>query len=102
MLSAAKGLPYDYVLNTGDNLAHDFREKFDGARASRATTRNFVIKTLRFVNRMLKKSFPGAPLIYGLGNNDSVCGDYKVAPAQHDARASSAATCRWSPASRRR
>ena len=46
---------------------------------------------------MLKKSFPGAPLIYGLGNNDAVCGDYKVAPAQHDARAS-----RPRPAGRRR
>ena len=29
---------------------------------------------------MLRKSFPGAPLIYAPGNNDAVCGDYKVAP----------------------
>ena len=81
MLSAARGVHYDYVLNTGDNLAHDFREKFLAAGGKPSGYQNFVIKTLRFVNRMLTKSFPGAPLIYGLGNNDAVCGDYKVAPA---------------------
>ena len=81
MLSAAQGVHYDYVLNTGDNLAHDFREKYLAAGGKQNRYQEFVIKTLRFVNLMLTKSFPGAPLIYGLGNNDAVCGDYKVAPA---------------------
>ena len=80
MLSAARGVRYDYVLNTGDNLAHDFREKYLAAGGQPNGYPEFVIKTLRFVNLMLTKSFPGAPLIYGLGNNDAVCGDYKVAP----------------------
>ena len=80
MLSAAQGPPYDYVLNTGDNLAHGFRQKFDGAHGTAGDYQSFVIKTLLFVDRMLKQSFPGAPLIYSLGNNDAVCGDYMLAP----------------------
>lgn len=81
MLSAAQGVHYDYVLNTGDNLAHDFRAKYLAAGGKLDGYQKFVIKTLRFVNLMLTKSFPGSPLIFSLGNNDAVCGDYKVAPA---------------------
>src|SRR5262249_4645894 len=40
----------------------------------------FVIKALQFVDRMLAQSFPGVPLISTLGNNDSTCGDYMLAP----------------------
>ena len=87
MLAAAKGLSgndggrvrYDYVLNTGDNLAHGFRKKFLAAGGQEAAYQGFVVKTLRYVDRMLRKRF-GAPLIYAPGNNDAVCGDYKVAP----------------------
>ncbi len=88
MLSAAKGMiggdgkraRYDYVLNTGDNLSHGFRDAFRKAGGKERDYRRFVIKTLRFVDRMLRKSFRSAPLIYAPGNNDAVCGDYKVAP----------------------
>jgi sphingomyelin phosphodiesterase acid-like 3 len=87
-LAAARGVTngngrpvrYDYVLNTGDNLAHDFRDAFLKAGGQETDYQGFVVKTLRFVGRMLRKSFPGAPLIYALGNNDAVCGDYRVAP----------------------
>ncbi len=71
---------YDYVLNTGDNLAHHFHDAFQTAGGKEADYRSFVVKTLRFVNGMLRKSFPRTPLIYALGNNDAVCGDYMVAP----------------------
>ena len=81
MLSAAQGVHYDYVLNTGDNLTHDFRDKYLAAGGKPSGYQKFVINALRFVNLMLTKSFPGAPLIFSLGNNDAVCGDYKVAPA---------------------
>lgn len=88
MLAAAKGVTsghgkrvrYDYVLNTGDNLAHDFRQNFLANGGQEAGYQGFVVKTLRFVDRMLRKSFPRAPLIYAPGNNDAVCGDYRVAP----------------------
>jgi sphingomyelin phosphodiesterase acid-like 3 len=87
MLAAAKGVTggngkrvhYDYVLNTGDNLAHGFRKKFLAAGGTEATYQGFVVKTLRFVDLMLRKRL-GVPLIYAPGNNDAVCGDYKVAP----------------------
>jgi hypothetical protein len=35
---------------------------------------------MRFVDRMLKESFPGLPLIAALGNNDATCDDYMLAP----------------------
>ena len=74
-----KRVHYDYVLNTGDNLAHKFHKKFLAAGGQEAAYQGFVVKTLRFVDRMLRKRL-GAPLIYAPGNNDAVCGDYKVAP----------------------
>ena len=80
MLAAAKGVHYDYVLNTGDNVSHGFRQAFQKAGGADSDYQSFVVKTLRFVDLMLRQSFPGAPLIYAPGNNDAVCGDYKVAP----------------------
>ena len=74
-----KRVHYDYVFNTGDNLAHKFHKKFLAAGGQEAAYQGFVVKTLRFVDRMLRKRL-GAPLIYAPGNNDAVCGDYKVAP----------------------
>jgi sphingomyelin phosphodiesterase acid-like 3 len=80
MLAAAKGQPYDYVLNTGDSLSHGFRTAFLRAGGSEKDYESFVIKTMLFVDRMLKESFPGVPLISTLGNNDATCGDYMLAP----------------------
>ena len=81
MLAAAKGPAYDYVLNTGDTLAHDFNDEFKAAGGADSEYAGFVTKTVRFVDRMLKESFPGVPLIAALGNNDSTCGDYALAPS---------------------
>jgi sphingomyelin phosphodiesterase acid-like 3 len=80
MLVAAKGPAYDYLLNTGDNLAHDFKKEFLAAGGTESEYAGFVNKTMRFVDRMLKQSFPGVPMILALGNNDSTCGDYMLAP----------------------
>jgi sphingomyelin phosphodiesterase acid-like 3 len=80
MLTAAQGAPYDYVINTGDQLAHDFKATFFRIAGSQGDYPGFVFKTLRFLNLMVQRHFPHAPLIYALGNNDAVCGDYKVAP----------------------
>lgn len=80
MLAAAKGPAYDYVLSTGDILSHDFRDEFVKAGGVEAEYAGFVIKTMRFVDRMLKQSFPGVPLIAALGNNDATCDDYMLAP----------------------
>jgi hypothetical protein len=80
MLAAAKGPAYDYVLGTGDFLSHDFKDEFLTAGGVESEYAGFVIKTMRFVDRMLKDAFPGVPLISALGNNDSTCGDYMLSP----------------------
>jgi sphingomyelin phosphodiesterase acid-like 3 len=80
MLEAARGPAYDYVLSTGDHLSHDFKDEFIKAGGTESEYAGFVIKTMRFVDRMLKQSFPGIPLIAALGNNDATCDDYMLAP----------------------
>jgi hypothetical protein len=35
---------------------------------------------MRFVDRVLRQSFPAIPLIAALGNNDATCDDYMLAP----------------------
>ncbi|HTO85550.1 MAG TPA: metallophosphoesterase, partial [Methylomirabilota bacterium] len=80
-LAAAKGPAYDYVLSTGDMLAHDFKDEFLKAGGAESEYAGFVAKTMRFVDRMIEQSFPGIPLIATLGNNDSTCGDYRLAPS---------------------
>ena len=80
MLAATKGPAYDYVLSTGDHLSHDFKDEFIKAGGTEDEYAGFVIKTMRFVDRMLKQSFPKIPLIAALGNNDATCDDYMLAP----------------------
>ena len=80
MLAATKGPTYDYVLNTGDVLSHDFKDEFIKAGGTESEYAGFVIKTMRFVDRMLKANFRGTPLIEVLGNNDATCDDYSLAP----------------------
>jgi sphingomyelin phosphodiesterase acid-like 3 len=80
MLSAAQGPHYDYVLNTGDNLAHNFHGAFAAAGGAESDYTGFVAKTMRFVERLVQRSFPGVPVIAALGNNDATCGDYMLAP----------------------
>jgi hypothetical protein len=80
MLAAAKGPAYDYVLSTGDIVSHDFKDEFLKVGGVESEYAGFVIKTMRFVDRMLKDAFPGVPLIAVLGNNDSTCDDYMLSP----------------------
>ncbi len=72
----------EIILFSGDFLAHDFREQFDklARDKSDAAYRRFVEKTVRFLARMFDARFPSVPVIPALGNNDSFCGDYGVAP----------------------
>ena len=80
MLAATKGPAYDYVLSTGDILSHDFKDEFIKAGGTESEYAGFVTKTMRFVDRMLTEHFRGIPLIAALGNNDSTCDDYMLAP----------------------
>ena len=82
--AAARLLPRpDFVLYPGDYLAHHFETKFDAsAGGGPEAYRRFVIKTMAFVSEELQDAFSGAPVYGTLGNADSVCGDYMIAPGQ--------------------
>lgn len=71
----------DFLLYSGDYLVHGFETKFkpydDGTRDAFA---RFVIKTITFVSQQLQGAFPRTPVYGTLGNDDSACGDYMVAP----------------------
>jgi len=71
-----------FVIVSGDFLAHSFRRTFDAAASdhSDAAYRVFVRKTMQFLAQQLRQSFPAAPILPALGNNDDVCGDYQLQP----------------------
>src|SRR5207244_12743148 len=71
-----------FVPLPGDFLAHNFRREFDAAAAdhSDAAYRRFVRKTMQFVALQLTTTFPDTPILPALGNNDAVCGDYRLQP----------------------
>ena len=71
-----------FVIVSGDFLAHGFRRTFDAAASdhSDAAYRVFVRKTMQFLAQQLRQSFPAAPILPALGNNDDVCGDYQLQP----------------------
>jgi 3',5'-cyclic AMP phosphodiesterase CpdA len=69
---------YDFVIVTGDLLAHSFDTRYaqcvgDGEQAYR----KFSSDTIRFVDGMISKALPGIPVFAALGNNDSDRGDYQ-------------------------
>ena len=71
----------DLVLYAGDYLVHGFASKFAShAGGGPAAYERFVIKTITFVSQQLQGAFPKTPVYGTLGNDDSVCGDYMVAP----------------------
>ncbi|KIG15383.1 Acid sphingomyelinase-like phosphodiesterase 3b precursor [Enhygromyxa salina] len=78
----ASGWPPDYVIISGDFLAHSFRSRYQELTGddSDAGYRGFVDKTLQFLTVEINTSFPGIPIIPALGNNDSYCGDYLLEP----------------------
>lgn len=77
--AAASAGPYDYVLVAGDYLSHDFKHDFektvepirDGLDSK---YQNFIVKTVQYVTGEIQKSFPGIPVFFALGNNDSAHG----------------------------
>lgn len=74
-------IDYDFILFPGDYIAHNFKALYQqqvGGSATQYAT--FVENSMRFVKKYLHQTFPKAPLISALGNNDSLCGDYKIAP----------------------
>jgi sphingomyelin phosphodiesterase acid-like 3 len=71
-----------FVLISGDFLAHKFDQTYQqyATDKSPAAYTAFVTKTIAYVAEGFRKAYPGVPVYPTLGNNDSDCGDYAVAP----------------------
>lgn len=71
-----------FVLISGDFLAHDFQQTYQKYATDKSQTAYtaFVTKTIAYVTGVIRKTYPGVAVYPVLGNNDSDCGDYAVAP----------------------
>jgi sphingomyelin phosphodiesterase acid-like 3 len=69
-----------FVTVSGDLIAHAFDCKFGTVfpHAAAGAYQAFVEKTLDFVMEEVDGTFPGVPVYWALGNNDSNCGDYRL------------------------
>ena len=75
--AAEKHIHYDYVIVTGDLLAHQFDVSYQQCVGGGAEAyQKFASGTIRFVDGMIAKALPGVPVFTALGNNDSDKGDY--------------------------
>ncbi|MGA2982413.1 MAG: metallophosphoesterase [Terriglobia bacterium] len=75
--SRANHFHYDYVIVTGDFLAHNFDARYrQCVGGGDEAYRKFASDTISFVDGMLAKALPGVPVFAALGNNDSDKGDY--------------------------
>lgn len=70
----------DFIIFTGDFLAHEFPDKFEQHAPEGSDYDRFVEKTVEFVVLMFEKYFPGTPVYLSLGNNDCYAGDYQIIP----------------------
>ncbi len=79
--AAAQGMTYDYVLYTGDYLSHGFNANYRRlAGPSPQGLASFAVKTAQFGFHLLSGTFTEIPIFGVMGNTDSVCGDYEIAP----------------------
>ena len=71
-----------FVLISGDFLAHKFQQTYQQYATDKSQTAytTFVTKTIAYVAAAFRKAYPGVPVYPTLGNNDSDCGDYAIAP----------------------
>ena len=71
-----------FVLISGDFLAHKFDKTYQqyATDKSQAAYTAFVTKTIAYVASKFRDIYPGVKIYPTLGNNDSDCGDYAVAP----------------------
>ncbi len=72
----------DMVLVLGDSLAHEFHFKYKAYSrdTSQAGYRHFVLKTLEFLNIMLRETFPQQDVVMLTGNNDTYSKNYYSEP----------------------
>ncbi len=76
-VAGATHLHYDYVVLTGDILAHEFDSKYRKCvNGDPEAYLKFTSDTIKFVDDLIAKALPGVPVFKALGNNDSDRGDY--------------------------
>lgn len=68
----------DFIIYTGDFLAHGFNEKFRETTGitGQSDLHAFIDKTLAFMVARITHYYPDTPVYFTLGNNDSYQGDY--------------------------
>jgi sphingomyelin phosphodiesterase acid-like 3 len=71
-----------FALVSGDLVVHGFGCRYKALLPDKteADYAAFVEKTVRYVVGQMRLSLVGMPVYVGLGNNDSACGDYAMAP----------------------
>jgi sphingomyelin phosphodiesterase acid-like 3 len=71
-----------FITVSGDLLAHQFDCRFHTLAPSATADdyETFAAKTVAFVALQLRETFPGSPIYFALGNNDSGCKDYREDP----------------------
>ncbi|MBU1349425.1 metallophosphoesterase, partial [Patescibacteria group bacterium] len=70
----------DCVIFTGDLPCHGVWDSFASFSSSLKERDQFITKLVEFMGLRFKAAFPGAPVYFALGNNDSFCADYKITP----------------------
>ncbi len=71
---------YDYVMVTGDLLAHGFDGRYrQCVGGGDVAYQQFASSTISLVHSMISKALPGVPIFAALGNNDTDRGDYAEA-----------------------
>lgn len=68
----------DFIIFTGDFIAHDFQAKFKENSDPGDNYDQFVAKVFTFIAGQFIKYFPDTPVYFSLGNNDSYSGDYAI------------------------
>jgi hypothetical protein len=78
--AAGNHFHYDYVIVTGDFLAHGFDSRYrQCVGGGDEAYRKFSSDTIALVDRTIAQALPGVPVFAALGNNDSDRGDYEKA-----------------------
>lgn len=80
--NAAVNKKVDFVLVLGDTIGHDFRYYYKkyAQDKSQEGYRDFVRKTLEYVNMQLTKTFPATNIFMVVGNNDTYSRNYQTVP----------------------
>ena len=67
-----------FVVITGDFLAHQYQERYEGVFSDTVGYAAFTDSTIAFLAKWADSLYPNVPIYPAIGNNDSDCGDYAV------------------------